>query len=135
MPGEIDPANRLLQAVCYPGHGLLLRGGNLVLASGEPNIIVALERVANERKDDAFTVRFDEGLFACVRRAFDHTLAVLVPVAIDPTVVHKRMGNALALYARATPWIPWGDRGGGSGFPPSGAPSELSARPVLRRPS
>ena len=132
----MKPAQRLLQAVCYPGHGVLVRGREVALSSGDGEVVRALARIARDTPDavPAGTEALDDAHVVCWCRDATYVLAVAVARGLDTQVVHARIERALALYARGTTtsgWLP----PGGSGSGPSGAPAELFLRRPPRRPS
>ncbi len=130
MPGEIAPALRLLQAVCYPGHGALLFGGRVELSTGDAEALGLYEVARAQPGESAFTVTLDESFIACVRRLGLHTLVVAVPRETNAVRVHEKLAKAIVLYERRTA-ISEPSGGGGS----SGAPAEVSIARARARPS
>jgi hypothetical protein len=132
MPGDLPPPQRLLQAVCWPGHGVLLLGRRVVLWSGDAALLSrAAQALPALEPGDRATRSFDDELVVCCRRQGDHVLAVLVPNTLDTSAVHHKLDRAIALYAASSD-LPWTPTGGGG---PSGAPAEVSVARVRPRPS
>jgi hypothetical protein len=130
MPGEIAPALRLLQAVCYPGHGALLFGDRVELTTGDAAALGLYEVARAQPGESAFTVTLDDAFIACVRRRGLHTLVVAVPREMSAVRVHEKLATAIVLYERRI-GITGPPSGGGS----SGAPAEVSIACVRARPS
>jgi len=129
MPSEIDPVLRLLQAVSYPGHGVLLDGGAVVRSCGDDAIVARLVALARQT-DDQSAVLLAPDLLACALRSESgHTLAVAFPSSRTSLgILRLRIRKALSLFARRSGGFvpPTGNDGGGSG-----APAELGL-PVPR---
>ena len=130
MPGEIAPALRLLQAVCYPGHGALLFADRVELSTGDAASLGLYDVARAQPGEIAFTVTLDDTFIACVRRLGMHTLVVAVPRETSAVRVHEKLAKAIMFYERRIA-IAEPPRGGGS----SGAPAELSIARVRARPS
>jgi hypothetical protein len=130
MPGELSPAQRLIQAVAYPGHAVLLKDGHVVLSSGDADVVATLAGVG---RSGVSTVTLDGGLVACAQSPRSHVLVVGVPARLDTTTVHARITSALALFAGPAAHGPW--NGGGSAGGGSGAPAELGLPVPRSRPN
>jgi hypothetical protein len=133
MPGDLSPARRLLQAVCYPGHGILMDGPRVVVSSGDEEVLASLRLLVERRPPvGSCTLVLDDALQACIERRGDRVLLVAVPRALDALAVHDKLRRAMDLFVPpALPWVP--DRGGND--PSSGAPAELSVARARRRPN
>ena len=135
MPGEISPPLRLLQAACFPGHGVLLRNESVVLESGEARVIQQLAGWAS-RVTNVHAEALDDEWIALGRRAGEWTIAVAVPRGVAQSAMHEKLARALSLYVRAASTDPGAPpMGGGSSGGASGAPALVFALTVRVRPS
>jgi hypothetical protein len=131
MPGELSAATRLLQAVCYPGHGILLDGHRAVVTSGDAEVLASLRLLVEERPlIESCTLVLDEALQACIERRGNRVLLVAVPRTIDALAVHAKLRRAMDLFlGPPVPWVPDPDGNDGG----SGAPAEVSLVRMRRR--
>ena len=123
MPTEIDPRLRLLQATCFPGDGVVLRRGAVVVTSGSSAVVERLTRWACAIADVA-SETFEGDVVALGRRSGEWALAIAVPRDLDPVAAHRKIDRALALFVRSG--------GGAAGPAPAGGGSGGSSSAAAR---
>jgi hypothetical protein len=127
--------DRLLRAMSFPGHGVLVRtSGELLVETGDPEICRALVRIAllGTSPIEATTEWLSDGLVACGQQRCGLALVVAMPESFSMLRVHHRIANALGMFASLTPSPRSSD-----GSPPSGgtsgAPAEVSITAARNR--
>lgn len=132
MPTEIDPRLRLLQATCYPGDGVVLRRGAVVVTSGPSSVVERLASWAGTMGDVA-SETLESDVVALGRRSGEWAIAIAVPRDIDPIAAHRKIDRALALFVRSGAGAAGpAPAGGGSGGSSSAAARVYTSTPKAR---